>query len=146
MGVVLSATMVLTAASAAPVADGHGPAAAVTTFDAVCYDLRSIGPAKKKAMQGDAGQAQRLSEHFLTCEGDKEAALYWMDIAAQNGDVSAMVSLARQYLCGGVEVKLKAHRGLFWLDRAVAAGSSEAKELRALIVDEDVWPHCRTSG
>ncbi len=94
---------------------------------------------ERAALLGDAAAAQRLAGYdllFGKSEGGREEA-FWTEIAAQNGFVVSQYNLGYRLSCSRSPRDVL--RSRFWLERARASGSKDAKRLLAEM-DRGEWP------
>lgn len=79
------------------------------------------------ALEGSAPAAVKLADYYNAVALDYAKALYWFQIASENGDVEAMHSywvIASQ--SGDPDDRI---RGLFWLKKAASLGRAPRKTL-----------------
>lgn len=93
-------------------------------------------------VQADAGDAQaqnNLGQLFLLADKPK-AAVYWLQLAAQQGCPDAMQCLGRCY-AGGEGVPMDEHLSLMWLAKAASLGHVIAQAQMAGILNGARSPH-----
>lgn len=82
---------------------------------------------EQEAMLGSGEAALKLFQYYDFCASDYQKGLYWIQIAAENGDTTAQYNYAIHLMVdvGGELGKLGA---LYWFRKAAAAGDPVAKE------------------
>jgi uncharacterized protein len=76
----------------------------------------------KKANTGDGNAAFKLYEYYAFISDEDSKAYYWLDKAAENGNVEA------QYLVGSRLFNKDKKKAIFWLKKAAAGGHIRAKK------------------
>ncbi len=83
--------------------------------------------AENKAIYGDAQAALKVALYYDTVKMDSMSSIQWMNIAANQGNVTAQLNMAKWYL---YDPRYKNEKlAIFWLKEAENNGSAEAKEL-----------------
>lgn len=93
-------------------------------------DLRlapdQIKPTEIKALDGSPEAANKLANHYQGWTNDVEKAMYWYQIAAENGSAEAMWNYYE--ISSVVPFPDWKRRGLFWLRKAAGMGDKHAVE------------------
>jgi TPR repeat protein len=80
-----------------------------------------------RALQGDGKAAVRLSGYYRFAAPDREKAIHWMMIGAEDGSATAQYNYATDLLSSGSLED--SDRSLFWLKKARAGGNRRAAEM-----------------
>ena len=74
-------------------------------------------------MRADSGDAEAQNDigQFFAIAGQPKAALYWLQLAAQQDHADAMQWLGRCYV-GGDGVPMNVNLGFMWIAKAAAKG------------------------
>ena len=87
---------------------------------------------RAQALAGSRIAARKLSLWHMKLPDGKNTYEYWTQVGANNEDAIAQYNLAMIYLLDKPDVPGNKERGLFWLEKAAAGGSTKAAaELRA---------------
>jgi hypothetical protein len=87
-------------------------------------DLPTI---EKQALEGSPDAAQRLYRYYRKVALNSEAAVYWAQIAADNGDATGQYAFGLELLERKDEDS--AVRAKYWIRRAAEQGNSRARDV-----------------
>jgi len=100
-------------------------------FDLAQVDLPKL---REQALGGSGATAYRLAQYYGFAAFDHEEELYWMAVAAENGDVRAAYGFGL-LLSKRISERDKA-RARYWLMRAKASGEEPVSGLAANLLTE----------
>lgn len=87
-------------------------------------DSTPIGPCPmQEALRGDRMAARKCVDRYVH---EPKPRRYWMQIAAENGDVVSQYNFAMLLLSGKNPLERK--RAVYWLEKAAAQGDADASE------------------
>jgi TPR repeat protein len=98
-------------------------------FDIPDKDIPAL---REAALRGSGASALKLAQFYGPLKRDSARRLYWLTIAAENGNPVGMHNLAYLLLHGEhLPEENRDHeiRARFWLERAVRAGSNRSREM-----------------
>jgi len=87
---------------------------------------KEISVYKNRALDGSAMAATKLANYYQGIALDNDKALYWLQIAAENGDIQAMHSY--WVIASQSDDQDDHRRGLFWLKKAAASKDKLSQE------------------
>lgn len=105
-------------------ADDPKPIAGASTFYLDSAELNSL---RDKALNGDAGAALSIYQHYDFAKGDSISAFPWLQIAANRDNADAQYAM--DYTCLYVSIVKNIQLARYWLRRASENGSVEATAL-----------------
>ena len=117
-----------------PVSGGEKPpgAPAAVGNQSFYMSQADIPRLQDQALSGSGAAAYRLAQHYGFAAFDHEEELYWMSVAAENGDVRAAYGFGLLLSHRGSE-RDKA-RARYWLTRAKEAGQEPESSLAANVL------------
>ena len=79
-----------------------------------------IASLQESALKGDTSDANKLYDFYVFYKNNYDEGMYWVTIAAENGDVRAMYNLADlSTILAGKKGKIRAR---FWFEKVIASG------------------------
>ena len=109
------------------VAASSAEEAATVGIQSVLLDDQALKQLSTNALTGSGEAAERIANFYLLAKSDRDTALYWATIAAENGNVVGEYNTG--FLLKDKLDRKQRIRALFWLQKAAKDGSRPAQQL-----------------
>lgn len=96
-----------------------------------CFSIyaQNIESLRSQAIQRDADAQYQLGLRYLNGQGinqDKKQAFYWLELAAENGNLAAQQQITDMYL-NGIGTSKSLNDAMFWMTSRAVAGQADAQ-------------------